>query len=157
MMSNDLLMNFCKNRNLKFTTVKTYSAGIRKYESFHNMCENIINYCNFWANKLKPRFLFIKNEKYKLYIAFSEAASYVVNELNYMIEAYIGAESHISEQIQKQSEIEERIRIERSVHELINKEQENLEKKKSKPIGFIRYASKKRTKRKVNKTKDTND
>lgn len=35
-MSNDLLMDFCKNRNLKLTTVKTYSAAIRKYESFHN-------------------------------------------------------------------------------------------------------------------------
>ncbi|MCQ2962007.1 MAG: integrase, partial [archaeon] len=37
MISDDLFLGFCTNRNIKDSTIKSYRSAILKYESFHNM------------------------------------------------------------------------------------------------------------------------
>ena len=76
MMSNDLLMDFCKNRNLKLTTVKTYSAAIRKYESFHN---NSIKFLINEAISDENTYIPLKNRRIK---------KRLLNFRNYLIANY---------------------------------------------------------------------
>ena len=75
-MSNDLLMDFCKNRNLKLTTVKTYSAAIRKYESFHN---NSIKFLINEAISDENTYIPLKNRRIK---------KRLLNFRNYLIANY---------------------------------------------------------------------
>ena len=37
MMSEELLKIFCSNRNIKYSTLKSYRSAIAKYEFFHDM------------------------------------------------------------------------------------------------------------------------
>ena len=37
MMSEELLKRFCSNRNIKYSTLKSYRSAIAKYEFFHDM------------------------------------------------------------------------------------------------------------------------
>ena len=37
MISDDLFLGFCRNRNIKDSTIKSYRSAILKYESFHKM------------------------------------------------------------------------------------------------------------------------
>ena len=75
-MPNDLLMDFCKNRNLKLTTVKTYSAAIRKYESFHN---NSIKFLINEAISDENTYIPLKNRRIK---------KRLLNFRNYLIANY---------------------------------------------------------------------
>lgn len=76
MISNDLLMDFCKNRNLKLTTVKTYSVAIRKYESFHN---NSIKFLINEAISDENSYIPLKNRRIK---------KRLLNFRNYLIANY---------------------------------------------------------------------
>ena len=76
MVPNDLLMDFCKNRNLKLTTVKTYSAAIRKYESFHN---NSIKFLINEAISDENTYIPLKNRRIK---------KRLLNFRNYLIANY---------------------------------------------------------------------
>ena len=69
-------MDFCKNRNLKLTTVKTYSAAIRKYESFHN---NSIKFLINEAISDENSYIPLKNRRIK---------KRLLNFRNYLIANY---------------------------------------------------------------------
>ena len=126
-----------------------------QYTSFHTACGNVVNYCNVWSKRLKPSFFkFIQRKRTKLYDDFNYAATYVVSMMNNMIDSYIDMENEMKLTLQRQQEIEERIRIERAVHEAINEEQDNKIKKSSKPIGFIIGTKKKRKYTKKNNKDD---
>jgi hypothetical protein len=123
------------------------------YEAFHNMCECLLNICNVWAEKLRPRIPCLQQEKAHLFDLFSSTATNVVNRMNTLIDLYTTTEQQHAEYMQKYAETEERLRMEREIVEKLNKEKEEEIKKESKPIGFIIGQTKKKrkyTKRKKN-------
>lgn len=131
------------------------------YDAFYKMCQNIINYCNFWSEKLKPRCYgtffsknILKNET-KLYESFTISAMDIVEKMNYLIDTYTTAEEEMNAKIKMAEDIEERMRIEKHVADKLRDEELDDVKKKSKPIGFL--TAKKKMTRKTNKRTNKND
>lgn len=116
-----------------------------QYETFYNMCKNILQFCNIWSSRLKPyKFEVLFNtEKFKLYDSFQTSAIETVEVMNNLIESYTVAVSANEEYIKRYNDVEERIRMERDINEKLNKEYEQSVKKQCNPIGFKQYPAKK--------------
>lgn len=122
------------------------------YNVFYNMCNNVLNYCKTWDERLKPRFKFFEKERWIIYESYTEFAMNTIAKLNEMIDEYTSAEAAANEYAQKYAETEERIRMEKEILERLNKEKEEEIKKESKPIGFVQQGPQKK-KRKYTKKK----
>lgn len=131
------------------------------YDAFYNMCQNIINYCNFWSLKLRPKYYgtvfannVLKTQTY-LYDTFTLSALDIVEKMNYLIDTYTTAEEEMNSKIKMAEDIEERMRIEKHIADKLRDEELDDVKKKSKPIGFL--TTKKKMTRKTNKRTNKND
>ena len=131
------------------------------YDAFYSMCQNIINYCNFWSIKLKPKFYgttfannVLKTQTY-LYDTFTASALDIVEKMNYLIDTYTTAEEEMKAKIKMAEDIEERMRIEKHVADKLREEEQKKINKKCKPIGFV--TTKKKTAKKTNKKTNKND
>lgn len=151
--------NLKTNLTLAYDKIKKVYESIEDqahYEAFYNMCQNIVNYCNFWSSKLRPKYYgtaFANNIYRKqtyLYDTFTLSAIDIVEKMNSLIDSYTSAEEEIKEKIKRAEEIEERMRIEKHIADKLREEELVNSKKKSKPAGFVHYA-KKKTSRKTNK------
>ena len=131
------------------------------YDAFYKMCQNIINYCNFWSIKLKPKFygtIFANNVLKKqtyLYDTFTASALDIVEKMNYLIDTYTTAEEEMKAKIKMAEDIEERMRIEKHVADKLREEEQKRINKKCKPIGFM--TTKKKTTKKTNKKTNKDD
>ena len=117
------------------------------YDAFYRMCQNIINYCNFWSIKLKTQTY--------LYDTFTASALDIVEKMNYLIDTYTTAEEEMNAKIKMAEEIEERMRIEKHVADKLKEEEQKRINKKCKPIGFV--TTKKKTTKKTNKKTNKDD
>lgn len=131
------------------------------YDAFYKMCQNIINYCNFWSIKLKPKYYggtftnnVFKTQTY-LYDTFTASAIDIVEKMNNLIDTYTIAEAEMNAKIKMAEEIEERMRIEKHVADKLKEEEQKRINKKCKPIGFI--TTKKKTTKKTNKKINKDD
>lgn len=131
------------------------------YDAFYKMCQNIINYCNFWSMKLKPKFYgtafannVLKTQTY-LYDTFTASALDIVEKMNCLIDTYTTAEEEMNAKIKMAEEIEERMRIEKHVADKLKEEEQKKLNKKCKPIGFV--TTKKKTTKKTNKKTNKDD
>ena len=122
------------------------------YDVFYKMCQNVINYCNFWSVRLRPKFYgtafannILKEQTY-LYDTFTTSALDIVEKMNNLIDIYTTAEEETNAKIKMAEDIEERMRIEKYIADKLKEEEINNIKKTSKPIGFVT------TKKKIKKT-----
>ena len=136
---------------------QVYETGFDTYDqfqSFTNMCENHVNYCNTWLMRLKPIIPIGKN--YNMYKEFKFACAYTVSCLNKMVHEWKSnydnavEEAKAFEQLEKRSRLEHELSIEYRDY-VYDKDRENDNKRK--PIGFIIPTKKKR---KYTKNKNVN-
>ena len=145
------LLNAIKKLEDTFDSIETQE----QYETFYNMCTNILQFCNVWSSRLKPYkwCTLLNTEKSLLYDSFQISAIETVEAMNNLIDSYTAVVSANEEYIKKYNDIEERIRMERDINEKLNKEYEQSIKKQCNPIGFKQYPLKK-VRRKKNVKKD---
>ena len=131
------------------------------YDVFYKMCQNIINYCNFWSVELKPKYYdtIFRNALFKkqsdLYDIFTISALDIVEKMNNLIDIYTTAEEEMKAKIKMAEDIEERMRIEKHVADKLKEEEQKTINKKCKPIGFV--TTKKKITKKTNKKTNKDD
>lgn len=117
------------------------------YNVFYNMCQCVIQICTVWDKRLRPkRPYFLHKEQESLYEMFSSTAMDVVEKMNNLIDAYASEKAAEDEYMQKYTETEERLRMEREIINKLNKEQEQKEKSSVSKIGFVTGQTKKKRK-----------
>lgn len=128
-------------RNYRFCD-KVYNTGFERYEQFESfikLCENHVDYCNYWCSKLKPIIPFLQLKKFKKYKDFRYACAYTINLIKDKIDEYNESYKKQVEESELLSQIETRARIE---HE-INLEYRDFDTKsqldsiRNKKIGFL--------------------
>ena len=132
--------------------IKNVFEGIETpehYNAFYNMCNSVLNYCKTWDDRLRPFgynrwFSFcikpFTKKKIDIYESYVSFALDTVSKLNEMIDNYISAETAANEYAKKYAEAEERIRMERDIVDMLNKEKDEELKKETKKIGFTQYS-----------------
>ena len=135
------LLNAIKKLEDTFDSIETQE----QYETFYNMCKNVLQFCNVWSLRLKPYKLcaLLNTKKSLLYDSFQTSAIETVEVMNNLIDSYTATVSANEEYIKRYNDIEERIRMERDINEKLNKEYEQSIKKQCNPIGFKQYPPKK--------------
>lgn len=123
------------------------------YNTFYNMCNNILNYCKIWDVRLKPKCKFIQKSAWEVYESYGEFAMDIIAKLNELIDEYTSAEAVANEYAKKYAETEERMRMERDIVDKLNKEKEEDIKKETPKIGFVQQGPQKK-KRKYNRKKN---
>lgn len=117
-----------------FNTIETQEH----YNIFFNMCNNLMGYCNFWCDTIKPFCLFIPF-RFKQYILYKDLyilSMYIMEKLQDMINEYQSIIDSAQAEASKQNDLEERMRLEFNIKTKIENEHKQNILKKSKPIGF---------------------
>lgn len=118
-----------------------------QYNAFYNMCQCVIRMCTFWDRKLRPHWpLFMHKKELAHFEMFSSTAMNVVEKMNNLIDMWTSIEASEAEYMQKYTETEERLRMEREIINKLNKEQEQEEKTSVPKIGFVIGQTKKKRK-----------
>lgn len=111
-----------------------------QWESFTNLCNNHLQYCNVWLKRIEPKLKFIPRQSVKIYKRLYSTAEYTVNEIQNIIYSYNTAMEQQMEELKQLQMLEKRCRIE---HEIAIEYQEMQTEKakksdaKKKPIGFV--------------------
>lgn len=139
--------------------LKVYDTGfdnIDQFESFKQLCQNHVNICNFYHDRIKPIFGKIQYKRYKLYNDFKSAASFTIEDLSDILTAWQDSYNQAIEEAKAKTKIEEQLRLEHEIaleyREIQHKNDRNAYKKTS-PIGFKTNSIKPKPKRtkKINK------
>ena len=131
----------------------------QQYDAFITMCDNHMQYCQFWADKLKPKWYQllskVKKDQYKDYF---ELAQYTLDRLSAKVNAYKEAVQEAMEQQEYYDTVRRKLETEFIItKELQDHQYESIriEEHKNK-IGFIQGKPKQKKKR-SNKKKDVNN
>lgn len=122
-----------------------------QYDAFISMCDNYLEYCQFWQKKFKPKFGKLSYTKYKLYLEYVEFAQYTLNKIQNLINQYNTTIQEAAEEEEYINTIRKKLTAEYFISKELQESNDELTKKKTPKIGFVTSASKK--KRKYNKKK----
>lgn len=111
-----------------------------QFDSWCNLCNAHLQYCNVWLKRIKPKLMFIPRESVALYNKIHNAAEYTVNEIQDSIYTYNTMVEQQKEEIKMLQQLENRCRLEHEIAiEYQDKQYEKAKKSdaKRKPIGFV--------------------
>lgn len=156
MEKNRYILNDLKNRLserlAKIVSVYESIEDECQYDAFNEMCGTHLEFCQHWANKLKPRFRWLQPKKRAIWEEYMYYAQHTISTLQGLIDAYQSAIQEAMEHAELEKSIRQKMEIEFAIsQELQDAQYEHLRKKDHKPIIGFQVATQK--KRKTNKRK----
>ena len=96
---------YCKIEKV-FDSIETQEH----YNTFYNMCQNLLKICTFWDEELRPsRPYFLHKKQDKLYDMFYYTAKDVVDKMNFLIDLYNDAAAEQAEYEKRYEAVQEQI------------------------------------------------
>lgn len=133
---------YCKIEKV-FDSIETQEH----YNTFYNMCQNLLKICTFWDEELCPsRPYFLHKKQVKLYDMFYYTAKDVVDKMNFLIDLYTDAAAEQAEYEKRYEETAERLKMEREIINNINASNNKEFSENHKVVGFKAYQVKKKRK-----------
>lgn len=136
-------LNLIKNKTMAAYRYcqRVYNNGIEspaQFNIFKKLCQNHIDYCNFWCNKLKPTLGYIQYNQMKMYKEYYALCELTVLGLASIISEFQAILNKENEEADAIRMIETRARIEHSIAmDMRDKDHDkHLEVFHKRPIGY---------------------
>lgn len=116
---------------------KIYNNGltsVSQFNTFKNLCQNYVDYCNFWCNKLQPKLGWLMYNRMKQYNELYALCELGVKSLSTMISEFQAMLDKQAEEDEAMSMIETRARVEHAIAMELRNSQ--IKVVKQHPIGY---------------------
>lgn len=118
-----------------------FTTGFETEEAFQvykNLCQNHVDFCNFWCNKLQPKFGWLQYKRKKEYESLYKMCELTVVDLSGTIQGFQAMLDKQSEEEEAIAAIETRLRVEHAIAvELRDADHtKRLELSRVHPIGY---------------------